>query len=69
MAVLSDRPRSSTVEAIDEVTVQVVTRRDLEEGLGLETWTGGFVRALVERFAELERSLPPEAGPRPPRTS
>ncbi len=49
--------RTSTVEAIGEVEVQVVTREALTRGLGLQSWMGVFVQAMAERFAELEARL------------
>jgi serine/threonine-protein kinase len=55
MAVLAGGKRTATVEAIDEVTVKVVTREALETNLGLDTCFGAFVRAIAQRFAEKER--------------
>ncbi|MEQ1503514.1 MAG: serine/threonine-protein kinase [Myxococcota bacterium] len=57
LAVLSSGIRSSTVEAITDVEVLVVTRDVLQQGLGLNTWIGAFVRALAARFADLEGRL------------
>jgi serine/threonine-protein kinase len=56
-AVLSDLPRTATVEAIGTVTVLVVTRAALEEGLGPDTWLGSLVKALALRFRELDERL------------
>ena len=56
-AVLCDQPRSATVEALDAVTVLVVDRTALEEGLGLDSWLGALVRALATRFRELDAAL------------
>jgi len=55
IAVFADRPRSASVEAVDEVTVAVVTRRHFEEELGLGTLLGSFVRDLAELFLEADR--------------
>jgi eukaryotic-like serine/threonine-protein kinase len=61
IAVLSQAGRrTSTVEAVTEVEVSVVTRAVLREELGLNTWIGGFVSALAARFAELEARLAEE---------
>jgi CRP-like cAMP-binding protein len=42
--------RSASVVAIDEVHAVVVTRRQLETELGLNTWIGSLVKALADRF-------------------
>lgn len=49
--------RTSTVEALTDVEVQVVTREALTLGLGLQSWMGVFVQAMAARFAELESRL------------
>lgn len=54
-AVVSDQPRTASVEAVDEVVVRVVTRDLLTQSLGLDTWAGSFVRTLAERFSETDR--------------
>jgi CRP-like cAMP-binding protein len=56
-AALAGGTRTATVEAIDEVTVRVVTRTLLEENLGLDTWFGAFVVALADRFREVDEQL------------
>lgn len=57
MAVFSSRPRSASVEALEATVVRVVGRHLLQEGLGLDTWMGAFVRALTDRFREVEEKL------------
>jgi len=58
-AVLSSYPRTATVEAVDTVTVLVIERATLEDGIGLDTWLGTLVKALAHRFRELDaRSAP-----------
>lgn len=57
MAVLSDLPRTATVEALEDVTVLVVTRAALEEGIGLDSWVGTLVKALALRFRELDERV------------
>jgi eukaryotic-like serine/threonine-protein kinase len=54
MAVLTGGKRTATVEAIDDVTVKVVTREALETNLGLDSCFGAFVRAIAQRFTERE---------------
>jgi serine/threonine-protein kinase len=57
MAVLSDVPRTATVEALEDVTALVITRAALEEGIGLDSWVGTLVKALARRFRELDEKL------------
>jgi serine/threonine protein kinase len=58
LAILSPRgKRTSTVRALSEVRVMVVSRETLSAGLGLSSWMGVFVQALAARFAELEAQL------------
>jgi len=59
MAILCDVPRTATVEAIDYVSAFVVDRASLEEGLGQGTWVGSLVRALAQRFRELDELIAP----------
>lgn len=54
MAILASRPRTASVEALEPLTVRVVARQSIAEGLGLNTWMGAFVRALAERFVEVD---------------
>jgi serine/threonine-protein kinase len=54
-AVFSDEPRSATVEATEALVVRVVTGETLSQSLGLQTWTGEFVKALADRFREADR--------------
>jgi len=49
-AVFRAAPRSASVVAADDVQAVVVTRRQLERELGLNTWVGSLVTALSERF-------------------
>jgi len=53
-SVFTDKPRSASVEAIDEVAVAVVTKRHFEEDLGLGAWVGLFMSTLAERFREAD---------------
>lgn len=54
-AALSTRIRTATVTAVDRVLVKVVTREALESELAASPWLGAFVRALAERFVELDK--------------
>ncbi len=42
--------RSASVVAVDDVTCVIVTRKQLESELGLNTWIGSLVKALADRF-------------------
>jgi serine/threonine-protein kinase len=55
MALLLYEPRAATVEAVDAVTVLVLDKDTLAEGLNLDGWTGALVRALAHRFRDLEQ--------------
>ncbi len=57
MALLLDEPRAATVEALDKVTVLVLDKNTLSEGLGIGGWTGSLVRALAQRFRDLEHQV------------
>ncbi len=54
-AILTDSPRSASVEAISNVTVAVIKGHHFEEELGSGTWLGPFIRALAERFREADQ--------------
>jgi CRP-like cAMP-binding protein len=51
-AVLTDEVRSASVEAVNDVTVAVVTRQHLKEEMGLASNLGLFVTSLAARFRE-----------------
>jgi eukaryotic-like serine/threonine-protein kinase len=57
MALLLDEPRAATVQAMDEVTVLVLGKSAMTEGLGIGGWAGALVRALAQRFHDLERRV------------
>jgi serine/threonine-protein kinase len=57
MALLLDEPRAASVEAVDYVTVLVLSKSTMTEGLGLGGWTGALVRALAQRFRDLEHQV------------
>ena len=57
MALILFEPRAASVVAEGDVTVLVLDQATLNEGLGLSGWTGALVRALAQRFADLERMV------------
>jgi serine/threonine-protein kinase len=57
MAILLDEPRAASVEAVEPVTVLVLDKATFTEGLGIEGWTGALVRALAQRFRDLEQKV------------
>jgi CRP-like cAMP-binding protein len=56
-AVLSRKPRTASVKAVTEVELMVVTSELLASALGLNQWMGAFVRALADRFREVDERL------------
>ena len=57
MALILFEPRAASVVAIDDVTVTVLDQATMNEGLGLSGWTGALVRALAQRFSDLEHMV------------
>jgi serine/threonine-protein kinase len=57
VAVVARQPRSASVRALDDVLVMVITADALSGALGPNPWTGSFVKALAERFRELDDRL------------
>jgi CRP-like cAMP-binding protein/tRNA A-37 threonylcarbamoyl transferase component Bud32 len=57
MALILYEPRAASVVAVDDVTVTVLDQATLNEGLGLSGWTGALVRALAQRFSDLEQMV------------
>ncbi len=57
MAILLDEPRAASVEALEPVTLLVLDKATFTEGLGIEGWTGALVRALAQRFRDLEQKV------------
>lgn len=56
-AVLTERPRSASIEALEPVTAYELTRESMTEQLGANAWLGRFVRTLAERFREIDARL------------
>ncbi len=57
MAIFSSQPRTATVKAIEDVTLMVVKRETLSSGLELSSWMGRFVKAMADRFLEVDSRL------------
>jgi eukaryotic-like serine/threonine-protein kinase len=53
--VLTASARTASVVAINDVTVRVITRKQLEQGMGPHAWLGGLVRGLAQRFAQAQQ--------------
>jgi eukaryotic-like serine/threonine-protein kinase len=53
-ALFAAEPRNASVVAIEDVTAILVTRDLLDQELGIDTWLGTFIRALIARFRDLE---------------
>jgi serine/threonine-protein kinase len=57
MSLLLDEPRAASVEALEAVMLLVLDSHTLTEGLGADGWTGALVRALAQRFRDLEHQF------------
>jgi serine/threonine-protein kinase len=57
MALILFEPRAASVVALEPVSLLVLDQATLNEGLGLSGWTGALVRALAQRFADLENMV------------
>ncbi|MBN1906211.1 MAG: protein kinase [Deltaproteobacteria bacterium] len=58
-AILTEKPRSASVEAVDNVTVAVVKSQYFKEELDTGSWLSPFIRTLAERFREADQRLNP----------
>jgi serine/threonine-protein kinase len=56
-AVFSNKPRTASVRALTDVVLMVVTSDILSNALGLNFWMGSFVKALADRFREVDEKL------------
>ena len=56
-ALLTGGPRSASVVALDELTTQVVTRESLDDQMRAGSWFGNLVKALAERFRDVDEKL------------
>ncbi len=57
MALLLDERRAASVEATTPVTLLVLDKNTITEGLGTNGWTGALVHALAQRFRALELTI------------
>ena len=57
MALILFEPRAASVVALEAVTLLVLDQTTMNEGLGLSGWTGALVRALAQRFSDLEQMV------------
>jgi CRP-like cAMP-binding protein len=57
MALLLDEPRAASVVAETTVTVLVLDKSTMTEELALDGWSGALVRALAQRFRDLELTV------------
>jgi serine/threonine-protein kinase len=57
MALLLDEPRAASVVAMERTSVMVLDKNTMNEGLGIDGWTGVLVRALAQRYADLEQRV------------
>jgi CRP-like cAMP-binding protein len=55
MGLLTRRPRTASVQALDDVTVMVITPEALEHELSHSVWLRELVRALAVRVRELDQ--------------
>jgi len=55
-AIFADKPRSASVVAVDEVSAVVVDRASIEK-LTRSSWLGMFVKALADRFLDVDAQL------------
>ena len=58
-AIFADAPRSATVVALDDVAAVVVDRAAIEN-LTRSSWLGLFVKALADRFLDVDAKLTAE---------
>jgi serine/threonine-protein kinase len=56
-AVFARQPRSASVRATSDLELLVVNKETLASALGLNQWMGLFVKALAERFIDVDRRL------------
>jgi serine/threonine-protein kinase len=56
-AIFSNKPRTASVKALTDVRLMVVTSDTLSNALGLNFWMGTFVKALADRFRDVDERL------------
>lgn len=60
-AILTEQPRSASVEALDELEVVIVSRDVLQKEMGQTHWIGPILKALAERFRDVDLRLQRES--------
>ena len=55
--ILTDKPRTASVRALEHVTATVITGEALGYEMAEKGWLSAFVKALAERFREHDRAL------------
>jgi serine/threonine-protein kinase len=56
-AIFSNKPRTASVKALTDMRLMVVTSEILSSALGLNFWMGSFVKALADRFRDVDERL------------
>jgi len=56
-SLVSGRPRSATVVTLTDTTATVIDKDCLERALGRDSWLGQFMRALANRFHDMDERL------------
>ncbi len=56
-SILTARPRTASVEAVDEVNLVVVSRASLDRELGQTFYAGHILRELANRFRDVDQRL------------
>jgi len=70
MAILTESPRTASVEAIEDCLLTVVSRDIFEREVdAMKPWMGAFARTLAARFRELEDATLEDTQGKPPWTS
>ena len=56
-AVFAQTPRTATIQALTDVTLQVVSHEVFEKDLGMASAMGSFVKAVAQRFVSTDQQL------------
>ncbi len=56
-AVFAQSPRTATIQALTDVTLQVVSAEVFEKDLGMASAMGAFVKAVAQRFVATDQKL------------
>ena len=57
IAMFTGEKRTASVEALDEVTVMVLRKDDLERDLKFGPWSSALVKSMADRFVERDRQV------------